>query len=292
MPLQQDAASNNWYDFSQPGANYAHALCRWGAGMAAASKALAALFERMAEYQLQATRDMACVSRDPSRLAQAYADYGSRMMQMQAEMQGSMERIQREADLLYENLRRSLDDAMAAPTASTLGSSSLSPAIKYGAAASEGVDGPGGWRFDPSQRLPAPDSRPPSPSMPHTPASSAFPPAAATSTAPASAPMWPSMPFLPAMPWLFPQGGAESVAPVPVNYDEVGLLNGDALQTYEPTDSDVAVSLADARAAEAMFPRPPPAPPTVYPASCDLPEVASSVSYRCDGYRRVARAKL
>lgn len=284
-----------WYDLSQPDANYAHALCRWGAGVAATSKALAALFERMAEYQLQATQDMACLSRDPSRMAQAYADYGSRMMQMQAEMQGSMEKIQREADLLYENLRRGLDDAMTAPMTSPMGAAAVSPAMKYGAAASEGVDGPGGWRFDPSQRLPGADSRPTSPAIPQTTSPDAITASTPASSPPYSAPVWPSMPFMPPMPpmpWLFPQGLSESVAPVPSNYDEAGPPSSAALQTYEPTDTDVAASLAEARAAQAMFPPVPPAPPSVYPASCETPDIASGVSYRCDGYRRVARAKL
>ena len=290
--MSNSTGPSSWYDLSQPDANYAHAVCRWGAGLAATSKALAALFERMAEYQLQATQDMARLSRDPSRMAQAYADYGSRMMQMQTEMQGSMEKIQREADLLYENLRRSLDDTMSAPMTSPMGAPLISPAMKYGAAASAGVDGPGGWQFDPSQRLPGPDSRPLSPAMPQTPAATVVATSAPVSMPTYSAPMWPSM--LP-MPWLYPQGIAESMAATPSRYDEISPPQGTALQNADPTDADVAASLAEARAAQAMFPPAPlapPAPSSVYPAACATSDVASGMSYRCDGYRRVARAKL
>lgn len=296
--MANSIAANSWYDLSQPDANYAHAICRWGAGLAATSKALAALFERMAEYQLQATQDMARVSRDPSRMAQAYADYGSRMMQMQTEMQGSMEKIQREADLLYENLRRSLDDAVSAPLTNPMRAPLVSPEMKYGAAASVGVDGPGGWQFDPSQRLPGSDSRPLSLAMPQTPSAMTAAEGTPASTQTYGTPMWPAMLVMPAMPptpWLYPQARANEIASTPSHYDEISPAHGAALQTAVPPDADVAASLAEARAAQAMFPPVPPVPPapaSVYPAACATSEVASGMSYRCDGYRRVARAKL
>jgi hypothetical protein len=298
MPTDQSISPYNWYDLSQPEANYAHTVCRWGAGLAATSKALAALFERMAEYQLQSTQDIARLARDPNHMAQAYADYGSRMMQMHTEMQGSMEKIQREADLLYENLRRSLDDAMSARVTSPMGAQVVSPAMKYGAAASAGVDGPGGWQFDPSQLLPGPDSGPPSPPMPQTPSASTVATAAPANAPTSNAPMWPSMPFMPPMPpmsWLYPQGMSGSTTPLPSRYDEISPPRGIVLQTTDPTDADVAASLAETRAAQAMFPpvpAAPPAPASIYPAACATTDAASGVSYRCDGYRRVARAKL
>ena len=283
--------NQSWYDISQLDGNYAHIVCRWGAGLAATSKALGALFERMAEYQLQATREIAGLSRDPSRMAQAYAEYGSRMVQMQTELQGSMERIQREADLLYESLRRSLDDVIPAPMTSPTGASVVSPALKYGAAASAGVDGPGGWQFDPSQRLPGADGRPLSAGMPQPPAATAVV-STTLSPPPYNVPMWPPIPPMPPMSWLCPQGMAEPVTLMPSRYDEISPPQGIALQTAGPTDADVAASLADARAAQALFPPAPPAPASVYPAASATSDVASGISYRCDGYRRVARAKL
>lgn len=292
MPTDTINPAYSWYDLSQPDANYANAVCRWGASLAATSKALAALFARMSEYQLQATQDMARLSRDPARLAQAYADYGSRMVQMQTEMQGSMEKIQREADLLYEELRRSLDDAVSAPMISAVDRAAVAPAMKYGAAASEGVDGPGGWRFDPSQGLPGRDTHPASPMSSHSSAASTTAVSAPASSPTYSAPMWPLMPSPLPMPWLYPQAMSDSAVPVPSRYDEISAGTGNALQTAGATDADVAASLAEARAAQAMIPPLPPAPPSVYPASCETPEVASGMSYRCDGYRRVARAKL
>ena len=293
--MSSSTAPSNWYDLSQPDANYAHTLCRWGAGLAATSKALAALFERMAEYQLQSTQDMARLSRDPSRMAEAYSVYASRMVQMQAEMQGAMEKIQRDADLLYENLRRSLDDAMSAPMISRTATPVVSPAMKFGAAASEGVDGPGGWRFDPSQRIPGPDSLPIALTMPQAISAPTVAMGAPSSSSTSSAPMWPNMPFMPPMPWLYQPAKPDSVVPVLSNYDGVGAPRATALQAQDPTDNEVVVSLTAAREAQAMFPPAPPAPPSpasVYPAAGDTCEAASGVRYRCDGYRRVARAKL
>ena len=85
------------------------------------------------------------------------------------------------------------------------------------------------------------------------------------------------------------------MASLPTRYDEIIPPHGTALQTAAPIDADVAASLAEARSAQTMFPPVPPAPPapaSVYPAACATSEVASGTSYRCDGYRRVARAKL
>ena len=293
--MSNAALSSSWYDLSQPDANYVHTVCRWGAGLAATSKALAALFERMAEYQLQSTQDMARLARDPSRMAEAYSAYGARMMQMQAELQGAMEKVQRDADLLYENLRRSLDEVMSAPASSPMGAPTVSPMMKFGAAASEGVDGPGGWRFDPGQRIPGPDSLPMTPAIPQAPSASTVTTSSPSSSSPSSSPNWPAMPFMPPMPWPYPPAMTTPAVPAPSNHDGMTAPSATALQTSDPTDSDVAASLAETRAAQAMFPPVPPAPPSpasVYPAPCATSAAASGVSYRCDGYRRVARAKL
>ena len=186
-----------WYDLTQGDTSYTYAVCRWGAGLAAATKALAALFERMAEYQLDATRDMARLTRDPSRAMESYNSYAGRMMQMQAELQGSVEKLTRDADLMYENLRREIDgDAAAPPNAP---SPDVRPTMRYGQPASEGMRGPGDWRFDPNQGLPPSESptaitKPPPYAPPSTnmsaPAAEAYPPA----PAPLAAQPQPSMP--------------------------------------------------------------------------------------------------
>ena len=168
-----------------------------------------------------------------------------------------------------------------------MGAPTVSPVMKFGAAASEGVDGPGGWRFDPGQRIPGPDSLPMTPAMPQALAESAVAMNPPLSSPTANAPTWPAMPFMPPMPLPYPPAQTASAVPMPRNYDDVSASSADALQISASPDSDVA----DPRAAEAMLPAAPPAPGSVYPPPCATSATASGVSYRCDGYRRVARAK-
>ena len=153
---------------------------------------------------------------------------------------------------------------------------------------------PGGWRFDPGQHVPGPDSLPMAAAMPLAPSASTIAMNTALNSPTTSTPRWPSMPSMPPMPWPYPPAMTTPAVPAPSNHDGMTAPSAAALQTSDPTDSDVAASLAETRAAQAMFPPVPPAPPSpasVYPAPCATSAAASGVSYRCDGYRRVARAK-
>ena len=108
--------------------------------------------------------------------------------------------------------------------------------------------------------------------------------------------MWllPPLPALRNAPWAGAAPGAEALPPAVTQYDYLTPPGGDALQIPVAPDADVSASLAAAREAQSLFPpppAPPPAPASVYPAPSETSEAASSVRYRCDGYRRAARAK-
>lgn len=152
--MNKNQTPYSWYDLTQGDSSYTYAVCRWGAGIAATTKALAGVFERLSDYQLDATRDMARLSRDPSRSAESYTTYAARMVQMQAEMQGSVEKLMREADLLYENLRREIDGDVPAPPSEVAGSA-IDPSIRYGLPESQGVRDTSGGQFDSEQSLPS-----------------------------------------------------------------------------------------------------------------------------------------
>ncbi|MGE3848019.1 MAG: hypothetical protein AB7I01_14155 [Gammaproteobacteria bacterium] len=289
---------HDWYNNMHPDASYLDALTRLGGAMSTASKSLAGLFERLASHQLQATQEMTHVAQDPSRYPQAYAAWQARMVQLRAEMQGAMEKLQRDADLLYEELRRGVDSTARAPFETPMGmpadGSQVAPAMKFGSAASEGLDGPGGWRFDPGAVLGAPTAS--------SPATAAAPMNNGAPLPPWQWPSWnwlwtlppPPMPAMASNPWHAPMPSGEALPPTVERYDYVAPPAGAALQTPPAVDADVAASQTDARAAELMFPPappPPPAPASVYPAPSPTSDAVSGISYRSAGYRRVARAK-
>ena len=259
---------NSDQDLSNTYALFAPVGSRWAANLSATSKALAAYFERLSEYQLEASNEVSRMANDPSHALEAYATYTSRLMQMQAEMQAALQKIMGDTQLLYENIRRSVEGQLAAPGNSALGAV-LAPGMKYGQAESENPGGPGDWRFDPVQGLPLMGSILGMPSV--------TTPAPASTMLPSySIPAFPMMPAMPVMPAFNPLPVSASATPVP-DY---------------AVDKDVLSARVELQ--DSVLPPTPPLPPAPQPGytmpSTNVAET-SGVKYRCDGYRRVARAK-
>lgn len=240
--------------------------CRWGADLAAASKALAAYFERLAEYQLEATNEMARVAKDPSRAAEAYSTYMQRLTQMYAEMQGALEKMMREAQWLAGSIYSGGTGPWPTGGPGTFGTP-LVPSLKYGQAASQNPSGPGDWRFDPGQSLP--------------PANAPFGPSAVAEPATGST----SLPFY-----------SRSTSPLvpPLSVFKTAPSSFELGPASDPSvDKDVLAARAELREQRLVPSSLRPAAPQVgYPMPRDCAAETSGVKYRCDGYRRVARAKL
>ena len=240
----------------------------WGTYLPAASKALATYFDRLSEYQLEASNELSRIARDPSRAPEAYATYMARLMQMYGELQAAMQKFMSDAQQLYENMQRSVEGQLSAP-GNTGSGAVLAPGMKYGQAESESPAGPGDWRFDPAQGLPLMDSSLGLPSLATPIPTSITLPATSISA-------FPTMPAMPMMPTL-------NLAPWPAT-------------TAPPPDYTIDKDVLSARAElqESVLPSTPPLPPAPQPGytmpSTNVAET-SGVKYRCDGYRRVARAK-
>ena len=238
------------------------------ANLSATSKALATYFERLSEYQLEASNELSRLAADPSRAPEAYATYMSRLMQMQGDLQAAMQKIMGDAQQLYENMRRSVEGQLSAPGNSALGAV-LAPGMKYGQAGSENPGGPGDWRFDPGQGLPLMDPTLGLPTLTTPAPASIMPPSYSM----------PAFPMLPAMPAM----SAFSTAPWPAT-------------TAPPPDYTIDKDVLSARAElqESVLPPTPPLPPAPqlgYSVPGTNAAETSGIKYRCDGYRRVARAK-
>lgn len=143
----------DWYDFTDPQGAYRTAVCRWGAAMAAYAKAMGALFELAADYQLDATRSMARMPKDPAALAQWFTSAFDRKMALWNELQPIMERMQRDADLMYERIRREVDaESAGGDPGEAAGGGSVDPGRRYGHPAAEGSHGGGGEQHDADDR--------------------------------------------------------------------------------------------------------------------------------------------
>lgn len=244
-------------------------VSQWGGNFAATSTSLATYFERLSEYQLEASNELSRLAADPSRAPEAYATYMSRLMQMYSELQAAMQKIMGDTQQLYENMQRSVEGQLAAPGNSALGAV-LAPGMKYGQAESENPGGPGDWRFDPVQGLPLMGSILGMPSV--------------TTPAPA-APMLPSysIPAFPMMPAAMPAMPAFNPL----------LVSAGATPARDYTvDRDVLSARAELQdSVLPPAPLPPPAPQVGYSMPGTNVAETSGIKYRCDGYRRVARAK-
>ncbi len=240
----------------------------WGTYLPAASKALATYFERLSEYQLEASNELSRLAADPSRAPEAYANYMSRLMQMYSELQAAMQKIMSDAQQLYENMQRSVEGQLSAPGNSALGAV-LAPGMKYGQAGSENPGGPGDWRFNPGQGLPLMDPTLGLPSLATLASASIMPPSYSM----------PAFPMLPAMPAM----SAFNTAPWPAT-------------TAPPPDYTIDKDVVSVRAElqESVLPPTPPLPPAPqvgYTMPGTNAAETAGIKYRCDGYRRVARAK-
>jgi hypothetical protein len=246
------------YIAGQTGDSCPNADCGWGATLSAISKNLATYFERLSEYQLEASNELSRLATDPSRAPEAYATYMSRLMQMQSELQAAMQKNMVDAQQLYENSRRSVEVQLAAPGNGGLGGV-VAPGMKYGQPGSRNPGGPGDWSFDPVQGLPLMDS------------SLSLPSLATPAPAPASTMLpWSSIPAFPMMPVFSPTLSSASA----------GLPLDDTI------DKDVLSARAELRGSVL-----PPAPQLGYTMPRTDATATSGIKYRCDGYRRVARAK-
>ncbi len=245
--------------------------CGWVTNLTSTSKALSTYFERLSEYQLEASNELSRLAADPSHAPEAYATYMARLTQMYSEWQAAMQKLMADAQQLYEIMQRNVEGQLSAPGNTGLGTA-LAPGMKYGQARSENPGGPGDWRFDPAQGLPLMDASVIAPNpITATPASVTL---SVTST-----PAFPAMPSMPMMPLLtaFTTPSPASAAPPP---------------DYTP-DQDVLSARAELQ--HSVLPPAPPLPPAPQ-SGYTLPSICGSetagIKYRCDAYRRVARAKL
>ena len=267
LQAREEDSSNSYSVFPPIGSHW----CGW---RAAFESALSTYINRLSEYQLEASNELSRLAADPSRAPEAYATYMARLTQMYSEWQAAMQKLMADAQRLYENMQRNVEGQLFAPGNSGLGAV-LAPGMKYGQAGSENPGGPGDWRFDPAQGLPLMDASVvgPAPVMP-TPASVTLP-----ATSIPAFPTRPAMPSMPSMPLLtaFTTPSPAGAAPPP---------------DYTP-DQDVLSARAELQ--HSVLPPAPPIPPSPqlgYTMPSTSGTETAGIKYRCDAYRRVARAKL
>jgi hypothetical protein len=99
-------SGSGWYDEVEAGEWYVHAVTRWAAMGAAYARAMKAWLELAATYQEEMGRDLARMGRNPMTALETYRAMWERSMAGWSELLPLPERMQRDADLLYERLRR------------------------------------------------------------------------------------------------------------------------------------------------------------------------------------------